>query len=63
VEDAIRFAGDLVVQELGIALLAKRDVRLLTASGDDLTESSRQPAWDWWPVPVRYPAVPGPLFD
>jgi hypothetical protein len=31
VEDAIRFAGDLVVQELGIALLAKRDVRLLTA--------------------------------
>jgi hypothetical protein len=27
------------VQELGIALLAKRDVRLLTASGDDLTDS------------------------
>ena len=27
------------MQELGIALLAKRGVRLLTASGDDLTES------------------------
>jgi DNA invertase Pin-like site-specific DNA recombinase len=39
VEDASRFARELVVQELGIALLAKRDVRLLTASGDDLTDS------------------------
>ena len=39
VEDASRFARDLVVQELGIALLAKRNVRLLTASGDDLTNS------------------------
>ena len=27
------------MQELGIALLAKRGVRLLTASGDDLTDS------------------------
>jgi DNA invertase Pin-like site-specific DNA recombinase len=39
VEDASRFARELVVQELGIALLAKRGVRLLTASGDDLTDS------------------------
>ena len=39
VEDASRFARDLVVQELAIALLAKRGVRLLTASGDDLTDS------------------------
>src|SRR5262245_2416281 len=39
VEDASRFARDLVVQELGIALPAKRGVRLLTASGDDLTDS------------------------
>ena len=39
VEDASRFVRDLVVQELGIALLAKRRVRLLTASGDDLTNS------------------------
>ena len=39
VEDASRFARDLVVQELGIALLAKRGVCLLTASGDDLTDS------------------------
>jgi DNA invertase Pin-like site-specific DNA recombinase len=39
VEDASRVARDLVVKELGIALLAKRGVRLLTASGDDLTDS------------------------
>jgi hypothetical protein len=32
-------ASDLVVQELGIALLVERNVRLLTASGDDLTDS------------------------
>jgi hypothetical protein len=30
VEDASRFARDLVVQELGIALLARRGVRLVT---------------------------------
>jgi DNA invertase Pin-like site-specific DNA recombinase len=40
VEDASRFARDLVVQELGIALLAKRGVPLLAASGDDLTNSN-----------------------
>src|SRR5262249_17835601 len=39
VEDASRFARQLVVQELGIALLARRNVRLITASGDDLTDS------------------------
>jgi DNA invertase Pin-like site-specific DNA recombinase len=39
VEDASRFARELVVQELGIALLGKRGVRLRTASGDDLTDS------------------------
>src|SRR5215813_2994556 len=39
VEDAGRFARDLVVQELGIALQDKRGVWLLTASGDDLTDS------------------------
>jgi len=38
VEDASCFARDLVVQELGLALLAKRGVRLLTASGDDQTD-------------------------
>lgn len=36
---ANQFARELVPQELGIALLAKRDVRLLTAAGDDLTDS------------------------
>ena len=40
VEDASRFARDLVTQELGIIALIKRDVRVLTASGDDLTDSS-----------------------
>jgi DNA invertase Pin-like site-specific DNA recombinase len=40
VEDASRFARDLVTQELGIIALIKRDVRVLTANGDDLTDSS-----------------------
>jgi DNA invertase Pin-like site-specific DNA recombinase len=40
VEDASRFARELVTQELGIIALIKRDVRVLTASGDDLTDSS-----------------------
>jgi DNA invertase Pin-like site-specific DNA recombinase len=40
VEDASRFARDLVTQELGILALIRRDVRVLTASGDDLTDSS-----------------------
>jgi DNA invertase Pin-like site-specific DNA recombinase len=37
VEDASRFARDLLVQEAGLAMLASRGVRLVTASGDDLT--------------------------
>lgn len=40
VEDASRFARELVTQELGIIALIKRGVRVLTASGDDLTDSS-----------------------
>lgn len=39
VEDASRFARDLITQELGILSLIKRGVRVLTSSGDDLTES------------------------
>jgi DNA invertase Pin-like site-specific DNA recombinase len=39
VEDASRFARDLVTQELGILALIERGVRVLTASGDDLTET------------------------
>jgi DNA invertase Pin-like site-specific DNA recombinase len=39
VEDASRFARELMAQELGIVLLNTRKVRLLTASGDDLTAS------------------------
>jgi DNA invertase Pin-like site-specific DNA recombinase len=40
VEDASRFARELVTQELGILALIKRNVRVLTAGGDDLTDSS-----------------------
>ena len=39
VEDASRFARELMAQELGITLLISRGVKLLTASGDDLTAS------------------------
>ena len=40
VEDATRFARDLITQELGILALVGRGVRVLTASGDDLTETN-----------------------
>jgi DNA invertase Pin-like site-specific DNA recombinase len=40
VEDASRFARDLVAQELGVLLLIKRGVKVLTANGDDLTDTS-----------------------
>jgi DNA invertase Pin-like site-specific DNA recombinase len=40
VEDASRFARDLVAQELGLLLLIKRNVRVLTANGDDSGEWS-----------------------
>lgn len=39
VEDASRFARELMAQELGITALIKRGVRLLTAGGEDLTAS------------------------
>src|SRR6266702_5926104 len=34
------FARDLVTQDLGLLALIKRGVRVLTASGDDLTDTS-----------------------
>jgi DNA invertase Pin-like site-specific DNA recombinase len=40
VEDASRFARELMVQELGILALINRGVRVLTANGDDLTDST-----------------------
>jgi DNA invertase Pin-like site-specific DNA recombinase len=40
VEDASRFARDLMTQELGILTLISRGVRVVTAAGDDLTDSS-----------------------
>ena len=39
IEGADPFARELMAQELGIALLIKRKVRLITTSGDDLTTS------------------------
>jgi hypothetical protein len=39
VEDVIRFARDLLTQELGILLLIKRGVTILTSSGEDLTQT------------------------
>jgi DNA invertase Pin-like site-specific DNA recombinase len=40
VEDASRFARDLVAQELGILLMQQRGVRVVAANGDDLTNNS-----------------------
>jgi DNA invertase Pin-like site-specific DNA recombinase len=40
IEDASRFARDLMTQELGILSLIKLGVRVITASGDDLTDTS-----------------------
>jgi len=37
VEDASRFARDLLVQEAGLAMLAHRGVRVVTATGEDMT--------------------------
>lgn len=39
VEDASRFARHLMAQETGIVMLITRGVRLMTTSGDDLTDS------------------------
>jgi DNA invertase Pin-like site-specific DNA recombinase len=40
VEDASRFARELMTQELGILALIRRGVHVLTANGDDLTDST-----------------------
>ncbi|WP_354097849.1 recombinase family protein [Bradyrhizobium sp. S3.2.12] len=40
VEDASRFARELMIQELGILALINRGVRVLTSNGDDLTDST-----------------------
>jgi DNA invertase Pin-like site-specific DNA recombinase len=39
VEDASRFARSVLAQELGLGVLIKLGVRVLTANGDDLTET------------------------
>jgi DNA invertase Pin-like site-specific DNA recombinase len=40
IEDASRFARDLMTQELGILSLIKLGVRVITAAGDELTDTS-----------------------
>jgi DNA invertase Pin-like site-specific DNA recombinase len=40
VEDPTRFARELITQELGIVALVARGVTVLTASGDDLTNTT-----------------------
>jgi DNA invertase Pin-like site-specific DNA recombinase len=40
VEDASRFARDLIAQELGVLMLIKRGMRVITTSGDDLTDAT-----------------------
>jgi DNA invertase Pin-like site-specific DNA recombinase len=40
VEDSSRFARDLIAQELGLLMLIKRSMRVITASGDDLTDAT-----------------------
>ena len=39
VEDASRLARKLVAQELGVLTLSKRAIKLITSSGDDLTDT------------------------
>lgn len=39
VEDASRFARSVIAQELGVLVMQARGVRVLTASGDDLTST------------------------
>lgn len=41
-EDASRFARDLMAQELGIRVLIKLGMRVVTANGDDLVTRSRE---------------------
>ena len=40
VEDASCFARELMTQELGVLALIKRGVKLVTASGDELTDTT-----------------------
>lgn len=40
IEDASRFARELITQELGLVVLINRGVKVFTASGDELTDDS-----------------------
>jgi DNA invertase Pin-like site-specific DNA recombinase len=52
VEDASRFARDLLAQELGIGLLVKLDVHVMTSTGEDLTVTDD-------PMKVAYRQIAG----
>jgi DNA invertase Pin-like site-specific DNA recombinase len=52
VEDASRFARDLMAQELGLGLLIKLGMRVLTANGDDMTVTDD-------PMKVAYRQIAG----
>lgn len=43
VDDSSRFARDIIAQEMGIRLLAKRGITLVTASGLDMTADGSDP--------------------
>jgi DNA invertase Pin-like site-specific DNA recombinase len=43
VDDPSRFARDIIAQEMGLRLLTKRGVRLVTASGMDMSADSSDP--------------------
>jgi DNA invertase Pin-like site-specific DNA recombinase len=40
VEDPTRFARSIIAQELGVMLLASKSIRVVTASGQDLTDNT-----------------------
>jgi hypothetical protein len=46
VEDASRFARDLIAQVLGVLTLIKRGIRVITTSGDDLTDTTVRRGFD-----------------
>ena len=61
IEDASRFARDLMTQELGILSLIKLGVRVITATGEDLSRpvayeiarKQRQPLTTRYPSPTN----------
>jgi hypothetical protein len=63
VEDASRFARELVTQELGIIALTKRGVRVLTANGDRPLQSTQTNKSPRARVPLGVVGFLGSRFD